>query len=192
MNMDDLTDCMVTFEDVCKKLEKIEAKLAIRENYTGTIEDGTIPITVREYLIYLDINNELEKSGHDELVMDWNQTLSSYLNDLEYDSKNIPELYKKFVEYQVFNNMCHYNSETAGLSFPKINNEWYIKVLNMGEEAIPALLKYIDHFHWWAFSLLFDITKNCNIDVPKLPEDHRGYYDKVKEHWLNWGKDKGY
>lgn len=70
-NLDDLADCIVTFEQTKERLENIEQELAKRLN----IKDN-----IRETLIKLDMDNKLIE---DELVAEWYCAYSSYLDYLE-------------------------------------------------------------------------------------------------------------
>lgn len=84
-----------------------------------------------------------------------------------------------------------YEDKTGGLSFTKRNNIDYLAILALGQYAIPTLIDNID-FGWVVYSLLFEITKNNNIKTPVFPIEYSGKFDKVRNYWLNWGKDNGY
>ena len=183
MNIEDLKDCMVTSDQVRQKLEEIESKLAIKLGFNGYISGLDVDGTIREYLIYKDCANYLNE---DDLVTDWQQTLASHLNDLE---EEFPE---KLTEFTVFVNLCHYDIKYMMMSFPIKKNEFYQNILNIGEKAIPALLKYINYFHWWAYSLLNDITKTSNIQLPEFPKESAGKVYEVRDYWVKWGKSVGY
>jgi hypothetical protein len=63
----------------------------------------------------------------------------------------------------------------------------YQKIIGMGEDIIPLLLKKLDDdsAHWfWA---LESITGENPV-----PEDERGKTNEMVKNWINWGKEKGY
>lgn len=184
MNIEDLADCMVTSEQVRQNLEEIEAKLAIKLGFNDYIDGLDHDGSIREYLIYEDCANRLNED--DDLVKDWNQTLASHLSDLEEEN---PE---KLIEFTIYMNLCHYDRKYSCMSFPIKKSEYYQNILILDEKAIPALLKYIDYFHWWAYSLLGDITKTANIPLPIFPQESSGKVYEVRDYWVNWGKSVGY
>jgi len=171
MNMDDIKNCIISFEDTCKSLEEIENKLAKRLNI--------IDCNIREKLIDLNLNNELIE---DELTEDWHQTYASYLDWLSYN---------KYVETRIYECLCCYDYETGGLSFTKRDNKYYQEILTFNHEAIIPLLKNIE-FNWVVFSLLFEITKNCKLQVPEFPKESAGYLDKVTKYWIDFGIKNNY
>ncbi len=172
VNVEDITKCMVTYDQTLAKLEEIEAKLAKRWNLTGYIEDLDYHGTIRENLIYI-----LDDKEEDELVQDWNQQFSSYYHWLKDDYQD------KYIELFIFMELCHYKIETFGLSFIKRANSHYQNILHCGKfNPIIPLIKYLN-FGWVVFSLLSDIVNNDWLDFPR---EHAGKFDKVKEYWLNW------
>ncbi len=180
MNIEDLSDCFVTNEQHLAKLNKIEAVLAKRWGLDGYIEEIDYHGTIQEHIIYV-----MDKWHHDEddVVKNWNGDFSWYI--FECRDYNI----KKYIELTTFINLVNYSEETAGKSCIDIKNNHYLKILNSGKlNVIPALLKYIN-FNWIVFRLLSVISDN---DMSDFPEEYAGYIDKVKEYWLNWGKNKGY
>lgn len=69
---DDISECLQTYEDVCKELEAIEQRLAIRFG---------IEKNIRQTLIELDCANLLEEG---ELVADWHEYYSAFKNWKRY------------------------------------------------------------------------------------------------------------
>jgi hypothetical protein len=73
--LEDWSDCFVSFEQSKANLEAIEKQLGERLGLTGDI---------RVQLIALDRSNNL---AEDSLVQDWHGALCAYLNDLEHQDK---------------------------------------------------------------------------------------------------------
>lgn len=179
MNIEELEDCIITFDQCLAELEKIEAKLAIYFDIDGYIEDIDYHGTIRENLIYILHNKE-----ETELVKDWQENFSSYYSFLQDD---FPE---KYIELKVFMALCSYKHDCGGKSVVDKNNFYYKHILNRGRwNIIIPLLKYIS-FNWVVFSLISDISnKNIWLD---FPQKYAGMLDKVEEYFLNWGKKEGY
>ena len=180
MNIEDLSDCYVTFEQHLAKLEEIENILAKRWSLDGYIEDINYHGTIREHIIYV-----MDKGHHDEddVVKEWNQHFSWYMTECKY------EFLEKYIELHVFVNLVNYAEQSSVLSYVNKTNIHYLNILNSGKlNVIPALLKYIG-FAWVVFILLHDISGN---DMSDFPQEHAGMLDEVTEYWLNWGKKQGY
>lgn len=189
MKIEDLSDCMDTFEKSLQRLEEVENKLAVLlGGFTGIIPGLDTKGTLREWIIWLDCTEQLHEDGWEgaDLVRDWQQDLSSYIHYLKDDH---PE---KYTEWLVYMNLCHYDKKGRYMSFPQVKSEFYQKIVKLGKDAIPSLLKYSDSFGWVTFSLLNQITKNECILLPIFPKEYSGIYDKVKGYYLAWGKNMGY
>ena len=68
-----------------------------------------------------------------------------------------------------------------------IKHPAYEKVINLGEDAVPLILRHIEKKpgHW--FCALHAIT-----GANPVPEDCRGNLQKMTAAWLQWGHDQGY
>lgn len=189
MEIEDLSDCMDTFEKSLQRLEDIENKLAVLlGGFNGTIPGLDSKGTLREWLIWLDCTEQLHEDGWEgaDLVRDWQQSFSWHILYLKDD---YPE---KYTEWLVYMNLCHYDRKGRYMSFTVVENEYYQEILKLGKNAIPYLLKYIDCFGWAVFSLLNQITEKECILLPIFPTEYSGIYDKVKGYYLAWGKNMRY
>lgn len=63
----------------------------------------------------------------------------------------------------------------------------YAEIISVGWSAVPLLLDALVTIPDFWFPLLRDITG----ENPVLPEE-RGFYDKMSEKWLAWGRNKGF
>jgi hypothetical protein len=74
------------------------------------------------------------------------------------------------------------SSVTAFISHPA-----YLRIIGMGEKAIPLLLNALTNKpgHW--FSALASITGENPI-----PPGDAGNFDSMKQAWLDWGSDNNY
>ncbi len=90
--------------------------------------------------------------------------------------------------------------------FQRLSNEWkhdtghmsilsrivthssYQGIIDMGEQAIPLILKdlEIEPNHW--FSALSAIAG----DGPEIPAEDKGDMRAISQAWLEWGKSKNY
>lgn len=68
-----------------------------------------------------------------------------------------------------------------------ISHPSYQQIIGMGPFAISPILNRLEHegAHW--FAALKAIT-----GIDPVPEDDAGRVQKMRMHWLNWGKTNGY
>ena len=182
LTFQDLIDagCMKTYEQSLAELEELEAKIAKNLNITGYIEDLDYHGTIRESILYKLCVYE---PNEDELIRDWNQQFSWYYHTCKEEFEG------EYIKLRTLMELCHYTRDCSVFSFIKTQNEHYQKIINSGKfDVIPVLLNYIG-FGWVVFCLLSDISNN---NMVGFNDEYAGMYDKVKEYWLNWGKEKGY
>jgi len=94
----------------------------------------------------------------------------------------------RFVErFKEFANRWH--NETDYLSSPSsiTNNDTYLKIISMGEPVIPLVLQDLQERGGYWYRALRILS-----DEDPVPPEGRGEVPKMKEAWLNWGRDKGY
>lgn len=98
--------------------------------------------------------------------------------------------------------MDKYTRDTRFLSFTKYEHPAFKAILNLGEPAVPFLLKDVQSQHpdgsftpgkkdfsfWAAISLLYQIVP----DAPTVPEEARGRLSLLRALWVNWGLQRGY
>jgi hypothetical protein len=63
----------------------------------------------------------------------------------------------------------------------------YLKIIGMGSDAIPFLLRELEHHPDLWFVALRSIT-----EVDPVPDEIRGNVAAMAAAWLKWGKDLGY
>jgi len=69
----------------------------------------------------------------------------------------------------------------------KLRHPAYQKIIALGEPAIPLILRELrDRPGFW-FEALKAITRQSPV-----PHDERTDLRRVREHWLNWGREKRY
>jgi len=78
--LDDLTACIVTFQDTVQELLQLEQKLALQYNLTGSENK------IHNRLVHMHKNHQL---FHSELLFDWEQTYSNYLDWLQEGEKDV-------------------------------------------------------------------------------------------------------
>ena len=68
-----------------------------------------------------------------------------------------------------------------------IEHPAYRSIVGMGEQAIPLMLEELEHEldHW--FPALREIA-----GASPIPEESKGNLAKMREAWLQWGRDEGY
>jgi hypothetical protein len=86
---------------------------------------------------------------------------------------------------------AQWREETSFLSSmsAKIDNQWYQKIIALGQPVIPLLLKRLQKTpdHW--FEALRKLTlENPVKDRPEI----RGDMTAMSECWVSWGKKRGY
>lgn len=79
-----------------------------------------------------------------------------------------------------------YEVDCCFYSFVQRDHKSYRQIKEMGQEAIPLLLKNINR-GWLAHCLLSDITG----ESPWIPDDV-GYFDKISKAWISWGEVNGF
>jgi hypothetical protein len=67
-----------------------------------------------------------------------------------------------------------------------VSHPAYKKIIEMGEKALPLILNELKKETDYWFNALIMISG----DNP-VPYNDAGYMDRMKEHWLEWGKKKG-
>ena len=82
-----------------------------------------------------------------------------------------------------------WEEETGGLSSPrKLLENWaYRRVVEMGWEAVPIMLRELQSGRGYWYSALTEITGEDPTD-----ESMRGRLWLIKEAWLDWGKRNKY
>jgi hypothetical protein len=80
-------------------------------------------------------------------------------------------------------------AETGFLSDPskKFTHRSYLKIIGMGEKALPLILREVERMsgHWF---VALDAISDVN---PVSLEDQRSL-QRTANAWLQWGRDKGY
>ena len=61
-------------------------------------------------------------------------------------------------------------------------------IVDIGEKAVPTILKDIDKEHSWVFTILRELVD----DLPEIPIEIMGKLDSISEFFLDWGIEKGY
>lgn len=64
------------------------------------------------------------------------------------------------------------------------------KIINMGIEIVPAILEHYDKYGCGWHCFLHHLVP-ASI-APVLPEEDRGYVNKIRTMWLQWGVDQGH
>ena len=80
--------------------------------------------------------------------------------------------------------------ETGHFSFVSqmITHPAYQSILDMGEPAIPLILKDLQAQpdHW------FPALAAISGESPQIPDEDRGRIRAISKIWIEWGKTKGY
>ena len=84
---------------------------------------------------------------------------------------------------------AQWEEETGGLSSPRklVENWAYRRVVEMGWEAVPIMLKELQAGRGYWYSALTEITGEDPTD-----ESMRGRLWLMKEAWLEWGRQHKY
>jgi len=79
------------------------------------------------------------------------------------------------------------NRRATSLARDLIAHPAYLRIIGMGEDALPLILRELDKEldHW--FSALKAIS-----DEDPVPPESRGKMREMADAWLRWGRDKGY
>lgn len=82
-----------------------------------------------------------------------------------------------------------WEEETGGLSSPRklVENRAYRRVVDMGWEAVPIMLRELQAGRGYWYSALTEITGEDPTD-----ESMRGRLWLIKEAWLEWGRTHKY
>jgi len=81
-----------------------------------------------------------------------------------------------------------YEEDTAHLSFHKADHPAFIKIVEMGWDAVPLLLENMQRKRSWiAIVALRDITGEH-----PWPAKHAGKIVELTKDWIKWGKQKGF
>lgn len=78
--LDDLTSCLVTFQDTVQELLQLEQKLALQYNLTGSENK------IHNRLVRMYKNDQLSES---ELLSNWEQSYASYVDWLQEGEKDV-------------------------------------------------------------------------------------------------------
>lgn len=81
----------------------------------------------------------------------------------------------------------HSETEFSSLLAEKRAHPAYRQIVDLGEEAIPLILKEIESSPSFVFMALHDITGDDPIAV-----EHRGRVPLMIEDWLRWGSEHGF
>lgn len=86
------------------------------------------------------------------------------------------------------------DEKTKFLSFVDENWPDLQKIVSMEEKVLILLLHEIaDGANpIWRFTAIRRIAQCSDITIPPVPEEDRGYVEKIKEQLLVWGKENGY
>lgn len=94
------------------------------------------------------------------------------------------ELFEEFVRLA-----AQWQAETAGASVTRriISHPAYLRIIGMGDRAVPWILDQLENgeAHW--FEALHAIT-----GANPVPDEDRGVYVKMAQAWLTWGRDNGW
>lgn len=84
------------------------------------------------------------------------------------------------------------DTQCAGLSTSKkmLNHPIYSKLLELGASALSLVLYRLQHGD--NSRCLYGILRAAEKNGPTIPDCDIGNIEKVKNHWLQWGKEKGY
>lgn len=94
------------------------------------------------------------------------------------------DLFEEFVRLA-----AQWQAETAGASVTRriVSHPAYLRIIGMGERAVPWILDQLEseEAHW--FEALHAIT-----GANPVPDEDRGVYAKMTQAWLTWGRDNGW
>ena len=94
------------------------------------------------------------------------------------------ELFEEFVRLA-----AQWQAETAGASVTRriVSHPAYLRIIGMGERAVPWILDQLENgeAHW--FEALHAIT-----GANPVPDEDRGVYAKMAQAWVTWGRDNGW
>lgn len=100
-------------------------------------------------------------------------------------SKPTTELEREFQELA-----RKWKYETGHFSFVSqmITHPAYQSILEMGEPAIPLILKELqaEPYHW------FLALSTISGESPHIPDEDRGRIRAISKIWIDWGKARGY
>lgn len=66
-------------------------------------------------------------------------------------------------------------------------NDNYLDIIGMGKDVVPLILKELEkEADYWFVAL----KHTAKPDTDPVPDDHYGDIEKMREDWLNWGKEQ--
>ena len=158
---------------------------------------------VRKHKLAYDFRSSSAKRdsavAEGELFVDviWSSALSSnefHLvgNTLTWLSSEwkIKQKHRTYIEEKFYKLTEQWYKQTKYISksSKKYAHPSYLKIIGMGERAIPYILRDLEDTRKDWFGALAAITDH----VPSIPESDFGNVDKMAEAWLEWGKSAGY
>jgi hypothetical protein len=83
-----------------------------------------------------------------------------------------------------------WEDETRNISSPKaiMRHPAVQKIVEMGDGAVPMILRRMADRPWFWFGVLMQITKE---PTDPIDPSMRGDMQKMTEAWLKWGRDRG-
>ena len=94
-----------------------------------------------------------------------------------------PDMQERFLKLA-----AQWHNETGMLSSPtkKFAHPAYQRIVDMGEVAVPLILRDLrDHSGYW-FRALRALTKQNPVT-----EADKASFERTRQAWLNWGKERG-
>lgn len=96
--------------------------------------------------------------------------------------------------YERVKELCRQiHQDTKFLSSIAVDHQAYREIVDMGEAAVPALLRCLDDFEdadgmaiWEPIAALYALT-----EADPVPQKDAGRLDRLLEHWLDWGRQQG-
>jgi hypothetical protein len=73
-------------------------------------------------------------------------------------------------------------------SCPPTEHPAYQKIIGMGWDALPLVLRELEREPDWWFSALAEITG----ENPVIPDEDVGKLDRIRDHWLTFARYKGW
>jgi|SRR5271165_800646 len=91
-----------------------------------------------------------------------------------------------FAQFQLLYDQ--YERDCSFKSYHDYSHPAYNEIVSYGKDAIPFLLKNIDH-SWLPMMALQEILAD---NQPYIPEKYWGNHKALKEIWLKWAEENGY
>ncbi len=91
-------------------------------------------------------------------------------------------------EFQKLANQWRHDTGHFSFVSQMITHPAYQSILDMGEPAIPLILKDLQAQpdHW------FPALAAISGESPQIPDEDRGRIRAISKIWIEWGKTKGY